>query len=138
MEKVSAAPNKPSAALRVGCDSCLVKFFSVPSRIELRLRDAGHFFERVPTGPDAYILRVVIRDCSDADAVRILKTVREAAKSSGLRAWLDQLSARTHRNVATVALANKLARMAWAVLANQEEYRPPVLASPTGLQMTPG
>jgi O-methyltransferase domain len=43
-------------------------------------RLAGNFFERVPAGPDAYILRAVIHDWSDADAVRILKTVRESAK----------------------------------------------------------
>jgi transposase len=49
-------------------------------------------------------------------------------QSSGLSAWLAQLISRTHRNVAAVALANKLARMAWAVLAKNEHYRPPVLA----------
>ena len=49
-------------------------------------------------------------------------------QSSGLSAWLAQLTSRTHRNVAGVALANKLARMAWAVLAKNEPYRPPVLA----------
>jgi hypothetical protein len=47
--------------------------------------------------------------------------------SSGLSAWLAQLTTRTHRNVAAVALANKLARMAWAVLAKNEAYRPPIL-----------
>lgn len=49
-------------------------------------------------------------------------------QSSGLSAWLAQLTSRAHRNVATVALANKLARIAWAVLAKNEPYRPPVLA----------
>ena len=29
--------------------------------------------------------------------------------------------------MAAVALANKLARMAWAVLAKNETYRPPIL-----------
>jgi transposase len=48
-------------------------------------------------------------------------------QSSGLSAWLTQLTARTHHNVAIVALANKLARMAWAVLAKNEVYRPPLL-----------
>src|SRR6266404_2225478 len=38
-------------------------------------------------------------------------------QSSGLSTWLAQLTSRTHRNVAAVALANKLARIAWAVLA---------------------
>ena len=59
-------------------------------------------------------------------------------QSSGLRTWLAQLTSRTHYNVVGVALANKLARMAWAVLAKGEAYRPPVLADTTGLQMTPG
>src|SRR3977135_3662415 len=49
-------------------------------------------------------------------------------QSSGLGTWLAQLTLRTHRNVAAVALANKLARIAWAVLAKNEPYRPPVLA----------
>jgi transposase len=38
-------------------------------------------------------------------------------------AWLTQLEARVHRNVAVVALANKLARIAWAVLAKGEYQR---------------
>jgi transposase len=49
-------------------------------------------------------------------------------QSSGLSTWLAQLTSRTHRNVAAVALANKLARIAWAVLAKNERYRPPVVA----------
>lgn len=36
--------------------------------------------------------------------------------------WLDDLDARAHKNVATVALANKLARIAWSVLAGGREY----------------
>jgi transposase len=48
-------------------------------------------------------------------------------QSCGLRDWLVKLTARTHYNVAGVALANKLARMAWAVLTTGERYRPPVL-----------
>ncbi len=42
-----------------------------------------------------------------------------AKQSSGLSAWLAQLTSRTHRNVAAVALANKLARMAWAKTHNR-------------------
>lgn len=54
---------------------------------------------------------------------------------SGLKHWLAELSSRSHYNVVGVALANKLARMAWAVLASGDAYRPPVLADTTGLQM---
>jgi transposase len=38
--------------------------------------------------------------------------------------WLQRLERRVHRNVAVVALANKLARIAWSVLANATPYRP--------------
>src|SRR5664279_4546865 len=38
-------------------------------------------------------------------------------QAPGMSAWLAQLTGRAHHNVAAVALANKLARMAWAVLA---------------------
>jgi transposase len=42
-----------------------------------------------------------------------------------------QLEARMHRDVLVVAVANKLARIAWAVLAKGEVYRatPAFLAS---------
>ena len=50
-------------------------------------------------------------------------------QSPRLSTWLAQLSSRTHRNVAAVALANKLARIAWAVLAKNESYRPAVSAN---------
>ena len=46
-------------------------------------------------------------------------------QAPGLSAWLAQLLARSHQNVAIVALANKLLRMAWAVLCKNETYRPP-------------
>jgi len=50
-------------------------------------------------------------------------------QAPGLSAWLAQLMARTHQNVAIVALANKLLRMAWAVLCKNEMYRIPELAT---------
>jgi hypothetical protein len=46
-------------------------------------------------------------------------------------AWHSQLLARTHQNVVVLALANKLVRMAWAVLCKNERYRAPVLAITT-------
>jgi transposase len=39
--------------------------------------------------------------------------------------WMLELEQRTHRNVAAVAVANKLARIAWAVLAKGENYHWP-------------
>ncbi|MBC7738439.1 MAG: IS110 family transposase, partial [Candidatus Saccharibacteria bacterium] len=37
--------------------------------------------------------------------------------------WVDGLKTRMHVNVAAVAMANKLARIAWAVLTTGERYR---------------
>jgi transposase len=54
---------------------------------------------------------------------------QKTKQSPGLKAWLEKLTSRTHHNVASVALANKLARMAWAVLATGEPYRAPQLAA---------
>jgi transposase len=51
-------------------------------------------------------------------------------QSTGLSTWLAQLTTRKRIQVAAVALANKLARMVWAVLAKGQAYRPPVLAQP--------
>ena len=42
-------------------------------------------------------------------------------------AWLDRLDARAHKNVVVVAMANKLARTAWAVLSSGNDYRPKAL-----------
>jgi transposase len=48
-------------------------------------------------------------------------------QSNGLNTWLAQLTSRKRIQVAAVALANKMARMVWAVLSKGEAYRPPLL-----------
>ena len=45
-----------------------------------------------------------------------------AKKDTPLGRWLKALLARAHRNVVIIALANKLARIAWAVLARNRQY----------------
>jgi transposase len=47
----------------------------------------------------------------------------------GFGHWIEQLEARTHRNVLIVALANELARIARAVLTTGEPYREGVAAA---------
>ncbi|WP_157657844.1 transposase, partial [Burkholderia ubonensis] len=37
-------------------------------------------------------------------------------------AWIDQLTRRRHRNVVIVAIANKMARTIWAILAHGKPY----------------
>src|SRR5215469_4328425 len=50
--------------------------------------------------------------------------LQRTKQSSGLSTWLASLIARKRKQVATVALANKMARMVWAVLFKGEAYRP--------------
>ena len=45
-----------------------------------------------------------------------------AKKDTPLGRWVKALLARAHRNVVTVALANKLVRIAWTVLARERRY----------------
>jgi transposase len=40
----------------------------------------------------------------------------------GLKRWLDAAKKRLHHNVLTIALANKLARIAWSVLARDRNF----------------
>lgn len=62
--------------------------------------------------------------------------VRHARLHPGKRPWIDQLLARRPAKVVIVALANKIARIAWAVLARGETYRAPASAArPAGAHM---
>jgi transposase len=40
----------------------------------------------------------------------------------GLKSWIEAAKKRLHRNVLAVALANKLARIAWSVLAHGRSF----------------
>jgi transposase len=42
--------------------------------------------------------------------------------SDGLKTWIDAAKKRLHHNVLAIALANKLARIAWAVLNKQRAF----------------
>ena len=52
----------------------------------------------------------------------VLRTSKD--KADRLSQWVTRLAARSHPNVAVVALANKTARMAWAMLKNGTDYQP--------------
>ncbi len=67
--------------------------------------------------------------------------LRGTKQSIGLRTWIENIALRKHPNVAAVALANKMARIAWVVLARGEAYRPSLLTESEpnlhSLQMKP-
>lgn len=60
--------------------------------------------------------------------VGALAVVRYAVRNGTRRPWLVQLLARRTPKVAAVALANKTARIVWAIMASGERYREPVAA----------
>ena len=65
---------------------------------------------------NAYILRLLVLGSTSL--------LRVAGKRKGtLRDWIVALRARKGARVVTVALANKLARIIWAILASGESFR---------------
>jgi len=66
---------------------------------------------------NVYLRKILIHGARAA----VLRIKRDRAP---IGAWLDALDARAPKNVVVVAMANKLARIAWAVLSSGENYRP--------------
>lgn len=61
--------------------------------------------------------------------VGLMAVIRHAERHGTGRPWLVQLMARRTTKVAGAALANKTARMIWALMTNGERYRDPVVAT---------
>ena len=70
----------------------------------------------ITKGGDTYLRTLLIHGARSALNASVNKT-----DSSSL--WAQALATRRNRNIATVALANKNARIAWAVLSKGEAYR---------------
>jgi transposase len=71
---------------------------------------------------NVYLRKILIHGARAA----VLRIKRDR---SSIGAWMDALDARAPKNVVVVATANKLARIAWAVLSSGEDYRPIANAS---------
>lgn len=59
--------------------------------------------------------------------VGALAVIRYAERHGSRRPWLVQLMARRTTKAAAVALANKTARIMWAIMTSGEAYREPQL-----------
>ena len=66
---------------------------------------------------DRYLRQLLVHGARAA-----VRTVGQ--KQDALSRWLRELSARKHTNVVVVALANKTARMAWAMVQANSDYDP--------------
>ncbi len=60
--------------------------------------------------------------------VGAVAVIRHAQRNVARRPWIVQLLARRTPKVAAVALANKNARMVWAIMTSGERYREPIAA----------
>lgn len=76
---------------------------------------------RISKQGDPYIRRLLV-----VGAHAVLRYAR--GKKATSNPWMVGLLARRPYKVAAVALANKMARIAWAILARGETYRRPVMA----------
>ncbi len=54
-----------------------IKSYGLESRIDVR---SGNFFESIPSGADAYLLKHILHDWSDEDCLGILKNIYTAAE----------------------------------------------------------
>ena len=61
--------------------------------------------------------------------VGALAVIRYAQRHGTKRPWIVQLLARRTTKIAAVALANKMARMIWAIMTTGERYREPMVAA---------
>ena len=55
-------------------------------------------------------------------ATSVLKVIEK--KSDPKSQWVKKLMGRMHKNKAKLALANKMARIAWVIMAKGETYKP--------------
>ena len=76
---------------------------------------------RISKQGDPYIRRLLV-----VGAHSVLRYAR--SKNASSKPWLVGLLARRPYKVAAVALANKMARIAWAILAKGDVYQRPVAA----------
>ena len=63
--------------------------------------------------------------CSCAGALAVIRLCQDPWHQ-GMRPWLTALLVRRPTKVAAIALANKIARMAWAMMAKGERYKEPI------------
>ena len=85
-------------------------------------RGDGYLRKLLVHGARAVLRHIKDRDDALNGARTALRHVKD--RDDALSQWINTLTAREPINVATVALANKTARVAWAILRNDTAYDP--------------
>ncbi|HHC29862.1 MAG TPA: IS110 family transposase [Rhodobacterales bacterium] len=149
-DRVSALDAKIKAHARADADMCRLMEIpgvgpTIASALVAAIGDGSSFAKardlsawlglvprQVTTGGKARLIGIskhgnsYLRKLFIHGARTVLHLVKD--RTSPLTLWIDGLRERAHANVAGVAMANKLARIAWAVLTKGERYRPAALA----------
>ena len=76
---------------------------------------------RISKKGDGYLRKLLV-----IGATSVIRRARTGASASA--SWVNALLERRPARIVTVAMANKNARIAWAVLKRGEVYRPPLIA----------
>jgi transposase len=77
---------------------------------------------RISKRGDGYLRRLLVHGARAV--LRWSRSEKKAGPKQGRTAWQQALLARRPTNVVLVAMANKTARMVWAMLSRNEPYRP--------------
>ena len=111
----------------------IAEFFRSGARAALPVHGAAfcHYFKQLARftklatsykGGNSYVRRLLMHG-----ARSVISHVRD--KPDAKSAWIRQLVTRIGVNKACVAVANKMARVAWALLHTGAQYRKPVVLS---------
>ena len=66
----------------------LLRQHGIDDRVRI---ESGSFFEAVPAGGDLYVMKLIIHDWPDEEAVTILRNVRNAAGAGGTLLLVEQV-----------------------------------------------
>jgi transposase len=77
-----------------------------------------------------YLRRLLIHG---ARSLYSLSKAKENHPSRSIQ-WMQELTKRAHTNIAVVAMANKLARIVWAIIVHDREYDPTFVSKPPIMQ----
>jgi hypothetical protein len=94
----------------------------------------GDFFQSVPAGADAYILRWIIHDWSEAEAVAVLDKVRKAMKPGARLILLEELIPETPELVPGKWIDLLMLAITGGRERTEKEYRELLLAAGFGLE----
>jgi len=95
---------------------------------------AGDMFQSIPTGCDAYLLKRIIHDWSDAEAIQILRNCRQAMSDQGRILLIEQIIQPSHQSSATTSADLNMLVLVSGRERTEKEFRD-LLAS-AGLELT--